>query len=111
MVTDLVPMPSNVEAEQAVLGAILLQNDAYYRIAATLDPSDFYQPRHAVIYATMRRLLNAGTPVDLISLYDAGLEKNCATSYSKHRSAFLTLGSISLFMALQQKSSTKQRAK
>lgn len=78
---DLISPPSNLEAEQAILGAILFSNDAYWRIASMLEPSDFYQPRHAVIFATMRRLLNNNTPVDLISLYDAGLERNCTASY------------------------------
>ena len=86
MTTDLVPMPSNHDAEQAVLGSILFDNASYWRIAATLEPADFYQPRHAVIFATMRRLLNAGTPVDLISLYDAGLERNIPA----YESSYLT---------------------
>ena len=86
MTTDLAPMPSNHDAEQAVLGSIIFDNASYWKIAATLEPSDFYQPRHAVIYATMRRLLNAGTPVDLISLYDAGLERNIPA----YESSYLT---------------------
>ena len=78
---NLVAMPSNHDAEQAVLGSIIFDNSSYWKIAATIEPSDFYQPRHAVIYATMRRLLNNNTPVDLISLYDAGLERNVESSY------------------------------
>ncbi len=74
-------LPQNEKAEQAVLGAILLENSAYWKIAATLDPSDFRQARHAVIFATMRRLLNNSTPVDLISLYEAGLERHASVSY------------------------------
>lgn len=79
--STLIAMPANDAAEQAVLGAILLDNSAYWKIAATLEPADFRQPRHAVIFATMRRLLNQNVPVDLISLYDAGLEKNTESSY------------------------------
>lgn len=79
--TDLAVMPQNIDAERAVLGAILLDNSSYWKVAATLDPSDFYQPRHAVIYATMRRLLNQSVPVDFISLHDAGLEQGHETSY------------------------------
>ena len=79
---DTLPLlPCNEEAEQAVLGAILFSNDAFWKVAGTLEPADFSQPRHAVIFATMRRLLNQQTPVDLISLYEAGLERHASVSY------------------------------
>ena len=42
--------PHNVEAEQALLGAILLNNDAFYRVSDFLEPVHFYEPIHRDIY-------------------------------------------------------------
>ena len=43
--------PCNIEAEQAVLGALLLQNEAYFRLSAFLKPEHFYEPLHARLYS------------------------------------------------------------
>jgi hypothetical protein len=42
--------PSNIEAEQALLGAILVNNDAFYRVSDFLKPEHFYEPLHRKIY-------------------------------------------------------------
>jgi hypothetical protein len=42
--------PNNVEAEQALLGAILVNNDAYYRVSDFLKPMHFNEPLHRKIY-------------------------------------------------------------
>ena len=39
--------PNNIEAEQALLGAILVNNDAFYRVSDFLKPDHFYEPLHA----------------------------------------------------------------
>lgn len=44
--------PGNIEAEQALLGAILVNNDAFYRVSDFLKPEHFYEPLHRQIYAT-----------------------------------------------------------
>ncbi|TIT72788.1 MAG: replicative DNA helicase, partial [Mesorhizobium sp.] len=38
--------PNNIEAEQALLGAILVNNDAFYRVSDFLKPAHFYEPLH-----------------------------------------------------------------
>ena len=38
--------PNNIEAEQALLGAILVNNDAFYRVSDFLKPEHFYEPLH-----------------------------------------------------------------
>ena len=43
--------PNNIEAEQALLGAILVNNDAFYRVSDFLKPEHFYEPLHRQIYA------------------------------------------------------------
>jgi replicative DNA helicase len=52
--------PLSIEAEQAVLGAILFDNEVYYRVSSFLKPEHFYDPVHAVIYDACARLINSG---------------------------------------------------
>ena len=47
--------PHNIEAEQALLGALLLNNEIYDRIAAIIEPRHFYDPVHGRIFATAAR--------------------------------------------------------
>ncbi|HVV95176.1 MAG TPA: replicative DNA helicase [Hyphomicrobiales bacterium] len=58
--------PRNVEAEQALLGAILVNNDAFYRVSDFLDPSHFAEGAHQRIYEVVASIIRAGkvaTPV------------------------------------------------
>jgi replicative DNA helicase len=58
----------NIEAEQALLGAILLENGAYGAAVKHVQTEDFYEPAHAQIYDQMSRLITAGklaTPITL----------------------------------------------
>src|SRR3954463_14221179 len=60
--------PHNIEAEQSVLGAILVNNDAFYRVSDFLEPKHFFEPIHQTIYETASSLIRAGkiaTPVTL----------------------------------------------
>ena len=66
-------MIAEKDAEQAVLGAILLDNTAYWKIAGSITAVDFGYPKHAVIFATMTRLMAKGERVDYLTLTDAGL--------------------------------------
>ncbi|MGH6682053.1 MAG: DnaB-like helicase N-terminal domain-containing protein, partial [Bradyrhizobium sp.] len=42
--------PHNIEAEQALLGAILVNNEAHYRVSDFLEPQHFFEPIHQTIY-------------------------------------------------------------
>src|SRR5690349_11609381 len=58
--------PHNIEAEQALLGAILVNNEAFYRVSDFLLPEHFYEPVHRGIYAVVGKLIRAGkaaTPI------------------------------------------------
>jgi replicative DNA helicase len=58
--------PHNVEAEQALLGAILVNNEAFYRVSDFLNPQHFFEPIHAKIYEVAASIIRAGktaTPV------------------------------------------------
>src|SRR5579875_1659694 len=59
--------PQHVEAEQAVLGAMLISADAVSEAAEILDPEDFYRTAHKVIFEAMRRLYEEGQPVDVVT--------------------------------------------
>jgi replicative DNA helicase len=61
--------PHNLDAERAVLGAVLLEGrDALPRVIEVLRPTDFYTESHRAIFATMQTLFDRGAPVDLITL-------------------------------------------
>src|ERR1700682_684389 len=60
--------PHNIEAEQALLGAILVNNEAFYRVSDFLNPKHFFEPIHAKIYEVVAGIIRAGkvaTPVTL----------------------------------------------
>ncbi|CAA0088917.1 Replicative DNA helicase [Starkeya nomas] len=60
--------PHNIEAEQALLGAILVNNEAFYRVSDFLEPRHFFEQIHVAIYETTAALIRAGkvaTPVTL----------------------------------------------
>jgi replicative DNA helicase len=61
--------PHNLDAERAVLGAVLLEGrEALPRIIEILRPTDFYTESHRAIFTTMQNLFDRGAPVDLITL-------------------------------------------
>ncbi|MGH7332810.1 MAG: replicative DNA helicase [Candidatus Rokuibacteriota bacterium] len=61
--------PHNLDAERAVLGAVLLEGrETLPRVIEVLRPSDFYTEGHRTIYETMLHLFDRGAPVDLITL-------------------------------------------
>jgi hypothetical protein len=60
--------PANVDAEQAVLGAILIKNDIIDAVMRTLSPADFYSLRNGKIYSAMSELKRENIPIDLITL-------------------------------------------
>ena len=65
--------PRNVEAEQALLGAMLVNNEAAYRVSSFLRPEHFYEPVHGRIYETVLTLVERGqvaTPLTLKSTFD-----------------------------------------
>ena len=62
--------PHSVEAEQSVLGSILLDKDAMISVSETLIPEDFYKEAHRVIYECMLKLYNNQSEIDLITLAD-----------------------------------------
>jgi replicative DNA helicase len=64
--------PHSTEAEQAVIGAVLMDNEAWDSTADLLEPGDFYDPEHRGIWATLAKLVNANKPADVVTVYEAG---------------------------------------
>ena len=62
--------PQNVEAEQSVLGAILLDNQALYKALEVIGPDEFYRPAHRRIFEAMIELSEQNQVVDLVTLTD-----------------------------------------
>lgn len=62
--------PQNLEAEQSILGAILIDNDALPKALEILDPEDFYKLSHKKIFNAMITLFEKNEPIDLITLTD-----------------------------------------
>ncbi len=60
--------PHSVEAEQSVLGGLLLDNSAWDRVGGVLADRDFYRYEHRLIYAGIGALINAGKPADVITV-------------------------------------------
>jgi replicative DNA helicase len=66
--------PHNIEAEQALLGAILVNNEAMDRVTSFLEPVHFFDPLHGEIFETASKMIHAGkqaTPITLKTFFDA----------------------------------------
>jgi len=63
--------PQNIEAEQSVLGGILLENEAINRVLESMHPDDFYRESHRKIFLSMIELSEKYEPIDLITLTNA----------------------------------------
>lgn len=65
------PAPHSLEAEQALLGAVLLDNAALSLVRDTIKPEDFYRTGHQVIFQTMLNMADGGHSIDNITLTEA----------------------------------------
>ena len=68
-------MPHNLEAEQSLLGCILIDTRVQTEVASNLNEDDFYAESHKYIITAMQEIIRANQPVDLVTLSDK-LEKN-----------------------------------
>ncbi|MBW8191047.1 replicative DNA helicase [Neiella marina] len=63
--------PHSLEAEQSVLGGLMLDNEAWDRVAENVVALDFYRKPHQLLFETMGRLAESGSPIDLVTLAEA----------------------------------------
>lgn len=71
MVQSLKVPPHSIEAEQAVLGSLMLDNQRWDRVSETITDRDFYSRHHQIIFAEMVNLVTKGVPIDLITLSES----------------------------------------
>ena len=68
--------PQNIEAEQALLGCLLIDKEAIIKVGDILRPEDFYKENHGIIYQTILELFERREPIDILSLANRLEEKN-----------------------------------
>jgi replicative DNA helicase len=84
-----VASPHNIEAEEAVLGAILVNNEAFYRVSDFLVPDHFYEPANRRTFEIISHLINDGrlaTPVTLAQ-FDFNIEGLDVNQYLRRLAA------------------------
>ena len=69
-------LPHSIEAEQSVVGAMLMDKDAIMTAAEIVSREDFYQTAYGILFEAMVELFNEGKPVDLITLQERLKEKD-----------------------------------
>ena len=83
-------LPHSVEAEQSVIGSMLMDRDAIIAASEIVVADDFYQRQYGIMFDTMVELFNEGKPVDLVTLQDRLKER-----MSRRRCAVWILSAIS----------------
>ena len=77
-------IPQNIEAEQSVLCAMMIDNSVIGSVTARLQPTDFYRQTHRIVFQAMMNLYSRNKPVDLITL----------TAELKHMDQFDAVGGV-----------------
>ena len=69
-------LPHSIEAEQSVIGSMLMDREAVIAASEIITGSDFYQQQYGIMFEAMVELFNEGKPVDLVTLQDRLKEKD-----------------------------------
>lgn len=69
-------LPNSIEAEQSVIGSMILDREAITIASEIIMPDDFYNKQYGILFETMIELNNEGKPVDLVTLQDRLKEKD-----------------------------------
>ena len=69
-------LPHSLEAEQSVIGSMLMDREAVIAASEIITGSDFYQQQYGIMFDAMVELFNEGKPVDLVTLQDRLKEKD-----------------------------------
>ena len=88
-------MPQAPEIEKAVLGALMIDKDAYMEICDMLRPESFYEPRNQMVYDAIVRLNMDEHPVDVLTVTDK-LEKMGKLEEVIDRAVIPSLASIGI---------------
>lgn len=114
MLDDRLP-PQNIEAEQAVLGAIFLEPTSFITASEVLMPEDFYRVAHQKVYASMQALNNRNEAIDLVTVTEElnatkQLEDVGGVSYLSELAAFVpTAANIEYYINIVEEKSLLRR--
>lgn len=107
--------PHNYEAEESVLGSLLIDKDAMTKIADWLKASDFYKDKHELLYQCMMELYEKSDPLDVLSLTNRLKEKKLLTTVGgevavTHLATVVpTAGNVVHYANIVQKQATLRR--
>jgi len=76
--------PQSIEAEKSILGCLMLDKNAIYKVADFLTPRDFYKKNHQEIYTVMLEIFGKGEPIDLLSVSTRLKEKGILEEIGGH---------------------------
>ena len=71
-----ISLPNNLDAEQSVLGAVLLDNEVMATLADKLQPESFYMELHNQLYALLLNMFLTGSKIDVVTVLDQSLKQN-----------------------------------
>lgn len=107
--------PQNIEAEESLLGCLLIDKDAIIKVADTLFEDDFYKTANGLVYGTIKELYSRQEPVDVLTLANRLDEKkqlvNCGgrTYLAKLTNAVATSANVANYSKIIQRKSTLRR--
>lgn len=107
--------PQNLEAEESLLGSLLIDKDAIIKVADMVSENDFYKEANKILYRTMTDLYMKHEPIDILSLSNRLKEKNVlesvgGRSYLAHlTNVVATSSNISNYASIVQKKATLRR--
>lgn len=107
--------PHNYEAEESVLGSLLIDRDAMMKIADMVSTADFYKPAYGMIYESMVDLYAKNEPIDVLSLANRLKEKEQLTAVGgettiTHLATVVpTAGNVGHYAKIVQKDATLRR--
>lgn len=113
--TDIRIPPQQLEAEQAVLGSLMIDRDAVIKIADTLVPEDFYADKHRYVYDAMLTLYQRHDPIDILALSNLLQERNQLDSIGGRSflvslsNAVPTAANVVQYSSIVQKKATLRR--
>jgi replicative DNA helicase len=109
------PLPQNPEAERSVLGSILVNQHALYKVAGIIKAEDFYKDAHRAIYEAMTELMQENREIDLITLKEqlarrGQLEKVGGSAYvSSLVDGIPDIGNVEHYAQIVKQKSTLRR--
>lgn len=107
--------PHNLEAEEAVLGSLLINKDALIKIADMLFPEDFYSPKHKMVYQCMLDIYNHKESIDVVNLSNRLQEKGQLEEIGSRSflvsltNAVPTAANVTSYAAIVQRKATLRR--